>query len=73
MLWGKICFLRLCENFPLLSTLPMMIQLSATSTNFRSKMLVCLFRKQLTGKAESFRNSNFDLNQEYKIVRAQNH
>ena len=73
MLWGKICFLRLCENFLLLSTLPMMIQLSATSTNFRSKMLVCLFRKQLTDKVESFRNSNFDLNQGYKIVRTQNH
>ena len=36
----KICFLRESENFHLLSTLPMMIQLSGKSTNFGSKMLV---------------------------------
>ena len=34
---------------------------------------VSSFKKQLIGKFQSFLKSNFNLNQEYKIVLTQNH
>ena len=38
---AKILWPGLSENFLLLCTLPMMIQISGKSTNFDSEMLVC--------------------------------
>ena len=67
MLWPG-----LSENFLLLSTLPMMIQLSGKNSNFGLKMLVHS-KKQLIGKVKGFLKSNFDLNQGYQIVLTQNY
>ena len=69
---AKILWPGLSENFLLLSTLPMMIQISGKSTNFGSKMLAPS-KKQLIGEVQSSLKSNFGLNQGYKIVLTQNH
>ena len=65
---------RIVWTFFLLSTLPMMMQLSGKYTNFVKKVKTIIsVKKQLIDKVESFLKSNFYLNQGYSLGQTQNH